>query len=188
MPIEFKTENTAIRRNKPSMPTKHLMEKTLHVPDNATVLDFGCGRGDDIEYLVKECGCEVSGYDPNFAPYDSKPKYAERFDAVICNYVLCVIPSRPDRHGILEEAWHHVDEGGIMMVSVRSKQAIEDARNESWTAHNDGWITSMSRKTFQHGYTEDELIKHIYRLEDVGGFELVCNRDNLIAIVMKTQG
>lgn len=186
MPVEIKTENTAIRRNKPSRPTRYMAEETLHLPFYSKVLDYGCGRGDDIEWLTKEHYCVVSGYDPNFAPYDNPLSHKEDFTVVLLNYVLCVIPDRFQRQNIVEDAWHHVRKGGTMMVSVRTVQSIEHSRTENWYKYRDGWVTSESRKTFQHGYTENELLNHIYKLEDVGGFEIVDKGNHLIAIIMRT--
>ena len=42
MDINIKRENTAIRRNKLSVPFKFLLKNNLL---NGTVLDYGCGRG-----------------------------------------------------------------------------------------------------------------------------------------------
>lgn len=186
MPVEIKTENTAIRRNKPSRPTRYMAHETLYLPMYSTVLDYGCGRGDDIDWLVDTHKCVVAGYDPNFVQWDEKILYSAKFNVVLCNYVLCVVPNKFERQNIIEDAWQHVEDGGTMMVSVRSKKSIESARTNSWFKHRDGWITSESRHTFQHGYTEDELLSHLYKLEDVGGFEVINNGDHLIAIIMKT--
>ena len=50
MDINIKRENTAIRRNKLSVPFKFLLKNNLL---NGTVLDYGCGRGDNFEELSK---------------------------------------------------------------------------------------------------------------------------------------
>jgi len=74
---------TVKERVKPSLPVKVLLERKLI---NGSVLDFGCGLGFDIKFL-QEKGFAVSGYDPYY-----KPKYPkEKFDTIICNYVLNVL-------------------------------------------------------------------------------------------------
>jgi hypothetical protein len=47
-------------------------------------LDFGCGRGDDVEAFG------LDGYDPNFEQFADWP--TKQYKTILCNYVLCVVP------------------------------------------------------------------------------------------------
>jgi ATP adenylyltransferase len=74
---------TAIRREKVSYPTRTLF---FEGKIKGRVLDFGCGHGADVEFL-KEKKLDVCGYDPFYLPdYPT-----EKFDTIICNYVLNVL-------------------------------------------------------------------------------------------------
>lgn len=70
-------------RKWPSYPTKQLVERGLI---QGKVLDFGCGTGVDVTYL-RQLGHDVSAYDPYYAP--DYPQ--EKFDTILCNYVLNVL-------------------------------------------------------------------------------------------------
>lgn len=74
---------TAKNRVKMSFPSKLLFEKKFL---NGKVLDFGCGFGKDVEELEKK-GVNIVGYDPFY--YKTYPQ--EKFDTIICIYVLNVL-------------------------------------------------------------------------------------------------
>jgi len=74
---------TAIDRAKLSFPTRFLMNEELLV---GRILDFGCGFGFDTDHLNNQ-GFDIIGYDNYYRT--SYPK--ERFDTIICNYVLNVL-------------------------------------------------------------------------------------------------
>jgi len=74
---------TVKQRNWPSFPTKQLWKRGLI---QGKVLDFGCGLGKDIKFL-KENEVDAVGYDPYYA--STYPD--EKFDTILCNYVLNVL-------------------------------------------------------------------------------------------------
>ena len=86
---------TAISRKGPSAPCKYLVAQNLI--EFPLVLDFGCGRGNDVQYL-EECTYTSFGYDPNFYPHplpyglDKEP-----FNTVLCTYVLNVLPKNREK-------------------------------------------------------------------------------------------
>ncbi len=74
---------TVKERDKPSYPTRVLLRQNVL---KGKILDFGCGLGKDVEFL-KEKGFDIQGYDPYYAP-----EYpTEKFDTIICHYVLNVL-------------------------------------------------------------------------------------------------
>jgi diadenosine tetraphosphate (Ap4A) HIT family hydrolase len=84
---------TAKERSTPSFPTKTLFDQRLIVGD---VLDFGCGRGADAEFLRRQ-GCNVVGFDPHYSPiYPDK-----KFDTILCNYVLNVLLPEEQAHVLM---------------------------------------------------------------------------------------
>jgi diadenosine tetraphosphate (Ap4A) HIT family hydrolase len=74
---------TAMQRERVSYPTRILFNQGKL---EGKVLDFGCGHGADVEFL-KSKNAEIIGFDPfhlNIYP-------TEKFDTIICHYVLNVL-------------------------------------------------------------------------------------------------
>jgi diadenosine tetraphosphate (Ap4A) HIT family hydrolase len=70
-------------RKKMSLPTTVLIEQNkLH----GKILDFGCGLGKDVD-LLRNMGFDITGYDP----YYFKDTPSEKYDIIICNYVLNIL-------------------------------------------------------------------------------------------------
>lgn len=141
---------TAIARSKVSKP----MQRIMAVSDKRrNVLDYGCGRGSDVD-LLKADGWKIQGFDPHF--YPTMPR--GNFFLVTCNYVLNVLDDPQEREDVIKEAWAKVKTGGTLFLSVRSKTTIDHAADiGEWACHKDGYISSESKGTFQKGFTESEL-------------------------------
>ena len=110
--------NTAIKRKTLSQPVKHLINTGAldRLKPNSRVLDYGCGRGSDIEYLQSLYPeVEIVGYDPNHRP--QKPK--GKFDLILNNYVLNVVADKADRNSILDDILYYLKPSGIAYISVR---------------------------------------------------------------------
>lgn len=74
---------TAIKRTDISVPTRYLLKHDLL---KGRILDYGCGFGFDTDELKRQ-GYDITGYD-----YYYRPDYpGEKFDTIICNYVLNVL-------------------------------------------------------------------------------------------------
>jgi 2-polyprenyl-3-methyl-5-hydroxy-6-metoxy-1,4-benzoquinol methylase len=103
---------TATRRagGKPSAPLSWALRQGLL---RGPILDFGCGRGDDVEALRRE-GFEAEGYDPTHRP--QRP--AGRFRTVVCNYVVNVLPVE-DEPALLEDLESYVEPGGAAYIATR---------------------------------------------------------------------
>jgi SAM-dependent methyltransferase len=100
------------------------------------VLDFGCGRGFDAD----ELGFEK--YDKHYFP--KKPK--GKFDTVLCNYVLNVLPYAWQRQRVVEEAFSYLKCGGALFITVRrDKEALKGWTGKgTWQGHvrlfPDEWV------------------------------------------------
>ena len=114
---------TAIARTTASAPTKWLAREHRLL---GSILDYGCGRGKDVEWL-KEAGKMVVGYDPfYFSKSTITPDpwwIANSFDTVICNFVLNVIESYADRLKVLNDLIRVVRPQGRIYVSIRADKA-----------------------------------------------------------------
>jgi len=110
------SQRTAIRRNKASAPLRYLLEKNKIKP-NMKILDYGCGKQDDVEAL-KKIGCRVNGYDPFWFDNKSALYSRQKYDVILCNYVMCVL-AKPIRYAILEKITSLLREDGKIYISVR---------------------------------------------------------------------
>ncbi len=85
---------TAKERDNPSLPVRMLLEKKLII---GKVLDFGCGFGKDVEFL-KSKNIDCQGFDPYYFPDEPK----EKFDTILCFYVLNVLFPEEQNKVIME--------------------------------------------------------------------------------------
>lgn len=87
---------TAISRQRLSTPMSFLFcSGFLNRPQR--VLDYGCGRGDDVKNL--RALVSIQGFDPHF--YPTLPEQENGFDVITCNFVLNVIPDEVERLGVI---------------------------------------------------------------------------------------
>jgi 2-polyprenyl-3-methyl-5-hydroxy-6-metoxy-1,4-benzoquinol methylase len=110
---EVVSYNTAIKRNRPSAPLKSIECQLSH---GDLILDYGCGKGDDVKYLKGE-GYNVVGYDPHWNMLDLSDK-SGLFDVVLCTYVLNVLPKK-EEDGIISSILTCLSEDGKAFIAVR---------------------------------------------------------------------
>lgn len=137
-------QRTAIGRSALSAPVRQALSDGLF-QSNPSVLDYGCGRGQDIARL-RQLGHEAVGWDPHFA--SEVPLGCS--ELVFLTYVLNVIEDPRERQEALSNAWRHCT--GVLAVSVR---LTWDKRQVTGISMGDGTLTS--RETFQHLYAISEL-------------------------------
>jgi len=157
IPIKIKRETTAMHIQRASFPTRWAEEKKII---KSTVVDWGCGRGRDTNWLIS-LNYDVLSYDPFFKPSPSPQEIDfSSVNTVLLNYVLNVIESDNERRTLLNDIYSYVYNGTILIVSARSEEEISSfASKSNWKRFNDGFLTS--KKTFQKGYTLDELCESL---------------------------
>ena len=101
---------TAKERDKLSYPARLLLEKGLL---KGKILDFGCGFGKDVE-ILKAKGFDTQGYDRHYFP--TYPQ--EKFDTIICFYVLNVLMLE-EQTKVLLEVSQLLKPGGKAYFAVR---------------------------------------------------------------------
>ena len=136
---------TAISRTDYSRPIKIALADGLMSP-RATVLDFGCGRGDDVRHL-RLGGVQANGWDPVHMT-DGELAPAE---IVNIGYVINVIEDPEERSQCLERAWSHTERALI----VSARLTLETPELVSVAPYGDGFVTSIP--TFQKFYEQAEL-------------------------------
>ena len=110
--MEIKRKNTAIKRNKLSVPFKWLLENNKL---EGKILDYGCGRGDNLSELKNNYNINITGYDKFYEEWSTKP--SETFDIVTCNYVLNVVEDPNERKEIIKDLLKY---GKKVYITVRS--------------------------------------------------------------------
>ncbi|MBB5957418.1 DNA phosphorothioation-associated putative methyltransferase [Saccharothrix tamanrassetensis] len=139
---------TAIGRTALSYPARQALADRQLIPER-TVLDYGCGRGDDVRALT-DLDCSASGWDPHYKP-DTPLTPA---NVVLLTYILNVIEDPAERRRTLAMAWELAST--VLVVSARL--TWERARVKG-TEFNDGVLTG--RQTFQHLYHPGELRAYV---------------------------
>jgi DNA phosphorothioation-associated putative methyltransferase len=135
---------TAIGRSALSVPARQAVMDWLITP-TASVLDYGCGRGDDVRSLM-QMQFNATGWDPYFSP-DGEHRPS---DVVLLTYVLNVIEDPDERRATLRRAWDLTR--SVLMASSRLTWERNRIRGEEYA---DGVLTS--RQTFQHLFGAGEL-------------------------------
>ena len=112
---------TAIERTNLSFPAQYLLNQNLL---QGKILDFGCGFGADVKILSRK-GCDITGYDPYYFPQYPR----EKFDTIICFYVLNVLFPE-EQASVLMEVSHLLKPGGKAYYVVR-----RDLKKEGFREH-----------------------------------------------------
>ncbi|MFD0315594.1 DNA phosphorothioation-associated putative methyltransferase [Streptomyces flavalbus] len=155
---------TAISRANLSVPARQALADRQLTQDR-TILDYGCGRGDDVRALER-LDCRIVGWDPYYRP----EARVEPSSVVLLTYVLNVIEDPAERRTTLEQAWELATT--ILIVSARLTWEKSKVKGE---AFSDGLRTS--RQTFQHLYGSSELRSYV---EDVTGARVVSAAPGIV--------
>jgi diadenosine tetraphosphate (Ap4A) HIT family hydrolase len=112
---------TAKERIYLSFPAKLMLDKNLL---QGKILDFGCGFGNDVK-LLQQKQLDIIGYDPYYFPQFPQ----EKFDTIICFYVLNVLFIE-EQTQVLMEISHLLKPGGKAYYAVR-----RDLKKEGFREH-----------------------------------------------------
>ena len=110
---------TAIERTSLSYPARILLNQKKI---KGKVLDFGCGIGKDVE-LLQHKGFDIVGYDPYYFPEFP----TEKFDTVLCFYVLNVLLPE-EQAEVLMNVSHLLKPNGKAYFAVRRDIQYEGFR------------------------------------------------------------
>ena len=166
--LKASRHKTAISRKKMSRPMR-LALSTRFVNPNMSLLDYGCGKGEDVTQL-RSMGITATGYDPHYH-YRYSGNEKKPADIVTLFYVLNVIEDPVERNDVLRDAYALAN--NVLFIAVRTgKSPLKNAE-----PHSDGWITSKG--TFQKFFTTDELLDYVY---DVLGIHAARLIDGIVYI------
>jgi DNA phosphorothioation-associated putative methyltransferase len=143
-PRAIPRHKTAIRRLGLSRPVRCALDDGL-IGAAVSVLDYGCGHGQDME-LLRAQAIACHGWDPVFFPDGPR----QPADVVNLGYVLNVIENPEERAATLRQAWQLC--GRLLIVAAQVRVA---GRGREPTEFGDGVLTG--RGTFQKYYEQGEL-------------------------------
>jgi hypothetical protein len=116
-----------------------------------SILDYGCGRGEQYEYVIPATGqtieefwgVKVHRFDPAYPPFAAEPE--GQFDLVICTQVLGVIPIT-DHFWVIDRLYALARKA--IYVSERLGEARKEVGDASMRAFDfgvDDWLKALSR-------------------------------------------
>lgn len=144
VPVDVVRHRTAIVRRNLSQPVQMLVAHRI-VTESTTMLDYGCGQGDDVAALAAG-GFQAFGWDPHYAP-DGPRRPA---DVVNLGFVLNVIEDRHERAETLMAAYGFARRALSIAVMPLGKYTFDGLK-----PYGDGYVTA--RGTFQKYFAQQEL-------------------------------
>lgn len=144
VPVDVARHRTAIIRRDLSQPVQMLVSHRI-VTESTTVLDYGCGQGDDVAALAAG-GFQAFGWDPHYAP--DGPRHPA--DVVNLGFVLNVIEDRHERAETLIASYGFARRALSIAVMPLGKYTFDGLK-----PYGDGYVTA--RGTFQKYFAQQEL-------------------------------
>lgn len=114
MIVNDNSHRTAIKRSGLSRPVQRLLDMK-YLSWNHQVLDYGCGKGDDVLHL-KGHVCDIEGYDPYWRPVLDIGK---KYDRILCTYVLNALSRDEDIVVTIMKMNRLLEDSGDIYVTVR---------------------------------------------------------------------
>lgn len=167
--MNIKPELTAIS-------TKHSKSAEMIanlMTDDSVILDYGCGTGRNMTYLLEQGACSLCGTDipeqlkAQEAKHDALMEqgclimesfyYASNsFDLILCSHVLNVIESNSVKQNVVNDIANLLAEGGKAVIEVRTAHDVEAAKTKE--AYKDGWLIKKgSAYTYQEALSNAKL-------------------------------
>ena len=195
--VKFSPENTAIdTRN-----SKSAVMVADKVKENTKVLDYGCGTGRNIKYILEKTNAiVVDGTDIIQQLKKEKAKHdilrekgslielseklpSNYYDIILNSHVLNVVEKDEIKENILADMYDKLLEGGMAIIEVRTKKDIEGAKTKE--KYGDGWkIKKGNSFTYQEAITKEKMETLVKKV----GFKIVehmFNASNHIIIIRK---
>lgn len=194
--INLRPELTAIstRHSK----SAEMLAKMAH-NTNGFVLDYGCGTGRNMNYLLSQgivsCGCDIQ--EQLDAQAEKHLRLMEKgclvllsenfgdnqFEFILCSHVLNVIESDTTKQNIVNDIARLLTVGGKAIIEVRTAHDVESSKTKE--AYKNGWLIKRGGAfTYQESLSKDKL-------EDLcinAGLKVadhICNSSKHIIVVEK---
>lgn len=153
--------------------SKSATELSKKISKTASILDYGSGRLRNAYYLLDQ-GFKVSildtplqmfnvrdlnqsAFDEVYTIHDSIDK---KFVAILCSYVLNVIPFVEERNHVVKKVYDLLLHGGFAFFEVRKKTGILKTKNHE--PFEDGYLIGSNKvKTFQKPFEKSEFSRYV---------------------------
>lgn len=159
---------TAIHRKQPSLPLRKILS---FINKDSKILDYGCGHGYDVKYLLDN-NYLANGYDKYIKSNYNKIKY-DKYDIITLFYVLNVIEDINERVEVLKAIKDLAKDTSTLFICVRSYDEFIKYKG-NYKLYKDGIITS--RNTFQKYFKEEEikeLLNTVFNDYDINKIKIV---------------
>ena len=162
--IKFKSENTSITNGHSksaemvvNIANSEKYKEFKNEIKDLTILDYGCGSGRNIEYILNNSRIEIiDGIETTAQLKKEEEKHLklmkkykdviidssdilpkDYYNIAICSHVLNVIESDEIKLNILRDIKDKLIEGGIAIIEVRTKKDVEAAKTKE--KYGNGW-------------------------------------------------
>ena len=149
--MQLQPQRTAIHRKKAAYPTRWLCDHNLI---SGCVLHHGRGHDKESTKLLSQHPQikSVTEYDPNVAKINNPAIITTKYDTIVSNFVLNVLPPQA-RYAELKQIKNIVRSSAIFAVRGEGDQGYVTAL-QNWDTLDDGFTNG---KQFQKYYIADEL-------------------------------
>ena len=158
-----------------------------------TVLDYGCGKGQQYEWVIPSTGqtieefwgVKVTKYDPAYAPFAKEPE--GKFDLVICTQVLGAIPES-DREWIVDRLYRKASKALYISERLHEPRKVvgDNTLRPKWDVAE--WLNKVYRLSSVEitlalrEIINDEKITTHWRVDKFGGWSKVIWPDGIRAM------
>ncbi len=189
-PIKITPEVTAMNVTRESESARQL-EKLIKLEGNKAfeVLDYGCGLGRNIKYLLENTNCFVDGCDTeeqvkNINKDAEKMAYFKNqastittsdkleggYEFMLNSHVLNVVMDDVKKI-IIDDMYRLLAKNGKLVIQVRTESDVASAKSK--VKHGDGWLIQKGKDTtYQEGITKEKM----HRMLTGAGFKIINHR------------
>ena len=193
--FKIKPEKTAIKTGV-SNGTKYICN--TFSKNNNKILDYGAGKLRNSKYLselnfdvsVLDTQEQVKGWDLDFVKkkfsniYTTNSDINEKFDIILCSFVLNVIEDESVRQNILNKISDLLVKNGVAIIEVRGERFVKTAKTIK--SYKDGYILGSGQiKTFQKPYNRETFYNLLSSEKKFFIKDIITNSDSLTAIIYK---
>ena len=189
-PVKITPESTAMNVTVESESARQL-EKLIKLEGNKAfeVLDYGCGLGRNIKYLLKNTNCFVDGCDTEeqvqkinkdkekmeffknqATTITTSDKLEGKYEFILNSHVLNVVMDDV-KEFIVSDMYRLLAKNGKAVIQVRTESDVTKATSKE--KYGDGWLIKKGKDTtYQEGITKEKMT----RLLTDAGFKIINHR------------